>query len=467
MDGCTASVEVGPNIRRRVVRRYAGAAIILSLLGLGLGWLGRDRISALHLWTPPPVALGHLAASASQQGLPTTAGQAKASIAHDLVEVQKRAATEPTVWSDQADLAELYLARTRLTGSFDDYAAAGRAFDAAFKVSPPHGGPNLQRASWNFAVHRLNAIEPDLKAVEHYVIPDDAEVASVIGLRGDVLFYNGRYREALQDYERSAARMPSLGADIRIANYWARMGDEARANRFLDQAARKITGPQQQLKAYVELRRGMLDLDRGRWDQAQAHFERADDIFPGYWIVQQQLGSVRALKGVPDQAMAVFRRMAAADGNPEGYDDIAGLYRAQGDFADAQAWAAKAGVAWDQRLALLPDAALGHTLDHLLAFGDPARALEVAKRNYALRPYGDSATGLAWAYMANHRPADALNAIAPTLKSGWYSAEPHIVASEAYALLGQGEQADVERKAALAINPHSFDRNPGMTWLEQ
>jgi hypothetical protein len=41
------------------------------------------------------------------------------------------------------------------------------------------------------------------------------------------------------------------------------------------------------------------------------------------------------------------------------------------------------------------------------------------------------------------------------------------VAAEAYALLGQGERADAERKAALAVNPHSFDRNPGMTWLEQ
>ncbi len=467
MDVGATSAGFRSNTRNRLIRRYVWAAAILSVLAAGLGWFGRERISTLTLWTPSPVALGHLAAAASEQGMPTTAAQAKASIAHDLVEVQARAAAEPTVWSNQADLAELYLARARLTGSFNDYAAAGQAFDAAFKVSPRGGGPNLQRATWNFAVHRLGAIEADLKAVERYVIPDDAEIASVIGLRGDVLFYTGHYGEALQAYERSAARMPSLGGDIRIANYWARMGDEGKANRFLDQAARKITGPQQQLKAYVELRRGMLDLDRGRWDAAQAHFERADDIFPGYWIVQQQLGSVRALKGAPNQAMAVFRRMATTDGNPEAFDDIAGLYRAQGDFADAQAWSAKAGAAWDQRLALLPDAALGHTLDHLLAFGDPVRALEVAKRNYALRPYGDSATGLAWAYMANHRPADALNAIGSTLKSGWYSAEPHIVASEAYALLGQGERADVERKAALAINPHSFDRNPGMTWLEQ
>jgi len=53
------------------------------------------------------------------------------------------------------------------------------------------------------------------------------------------------------------------------------------------------------------------------------------------------------------------------------------------------------------------------------------------------------------------------------LASGWVSAEPHIVAAEAHALLGQGPEADAERKAALAINPHSFDRNPGLVWLEQ
>ena len=144
-----------------------------------------------------------------------------------------------------------------------------------------------------------------------------------------------------------------------------------------------------------------------------------------------------------------------------------GYNRARGDFARSQAAAATAGAEWDRRLALLPEAALGHALDHLLAFGDPARALAVARRNYALRPYGDAATGLAWALLANHRPADALAAIRPTLAAGWVAAEPHVLASEAYALLGQGKSADDERRAALAINPHALDRNPAMTWLEQ
>jgi hypothetical protein len=53
------------------------------------------------------------------------------------------------------------------------------------------------------------------------------------------------------------------------------------------------------------------------------------------------------------------------------------------------------------------------------------------------------------------------------LASDWVSAEQHIAAAQAYALLGRGEEADAERGKALAINPRSFDRNPGLLWLEQ
>ena len=34
-------------------------------------------------------------------------------------------------------------------------------------------------------------------------------------------------------------------------------------------------------------------------------------------------------------------------------------------------------------------------------------------------------------------------------------------------LLGRGKEAQAARYAAVAVNPHALDRNPGMTWLEQ
>jgi tetratricopeptide (TPR) repeat protein len=174
-----------------------------------------------------------------------------------------------------------------------------------------------------------------------------------------------------------------------------------------------------------------------------------------------------ALRGRPDQAMALYRGIADRENLPEASDAVAGLYRATGDFDQAAAWSARADALWRKRLTQLPEAALGHAVDHLLAFGTPAEALMAAQRNYQTRPYGDAATQLAWALMVNHRPQDALNLMQPVLASGWTSAEAHVVTAEAHALLGQGPEADAERKAALAINPHSLDRNPGLVWLEE
>ncbi len=441
------------------------AVLAIAVIGFASGvfrapppWLART-----HHREP---ALGHVAAAAHQQGQPTTATEALARIDHDLPLARAQADAGPRDWSNFAAVGDLLLARARLTGAFDDYVAAGRSYDRAAAVAPRGSGPDFERATWNFSVHRLDAMTPELDAIDHYVLPDSAVTAGGLGLRGDQAFYRGRYAEALAWYLKAQGVMPTLGGDFRLANYYARMGAPDRALDMLQQGEDTITGPQQQMLGFIEMRRGMIEMGRGDWDKAEAHFRRAEDIFPGTWLNAEQLATVRALQGHPDEAMAIFRRMAAL-GLPDAYDGMAGLARAHGDFAQSRAYAAQADALWRTRMAQLPEAAYGHALDHLLAFGDPAEALVVARRNYAARPYADSATGLAWALLANHRAQEALDAIRPTLASGWTAAEPHVVASEAYALLGQGKPADAERAAALAINPHSFDRNPGMTWLEQ
>lgn len=442
------------------------AFIVVALIGLSsLLALGVDR-PAIWRGARPIPALDHADASARQQGVPTDADQARAAIDHDLPIARRRAATSPT-WDDHSAVGDLLMARARLTGSFDDFAAAGTAYEEAFRFAPAGAGPHLERASWNFAVHRLNRVAPDLAAVDRDVVPDDAIVAAALGLRGDLAFYSGRYPEALNFYNRAEARMPSLATEVKLANYYARFGDPDRALALLDQADARVTGPQQQLRSFIEMRRGVVELGRGDWDRAEAHFNRADAIFPGYWLVEEQRATMRGLRGDTRGAAAIFQRMAARGDMPDALDGLAGLARGAGDLAASQRWAAQAGAAWDKRLTILPEAALGHALDHLLAFGDPARALEVAKHNYSIRPYGDAATGLAWAYLVNHRPADALTAIGPTLAAGWAAAEAHVVASEAYLLLGRGKEAEAERAKAVAINPHALDRNPGMTWLEQ
>lgn len=460
-----AQVLNSPENGARALFTPMRAVLVVALLGVAA--MVALRVEPPATWrAAAPIALDHREAEARQQGVPTTADAALSAIDHDLALVRTRAAGS-TAWSDHSAIGDLLMARARLTGSFHDYVAAGAAYDEAFRFASPGTGPHLERAGWNFAVHRLGRVAPDLDVVDRNVVPDDAVVAATLGLRGDLAFYSGHYRDALDLYTRSEARMPSVATEVKLANYRARFGEPDRALALLDQADARVTGPQQQLRSFIELRRGTVELGRGDWERAEAHFDRADAIFPGYWLVEEQRATMRGLRGDVRGAAAIFRQMAARGEVPDALDGMAGLARGSGDLAQAQAWSNKAGAAWDRRLAILPEAALGHALDHLLAFGDPARALEVARRNYALRPYGDAATGLAWAFLVSHRPAEALAAIRPTLDAGWTSAEAHVVASEAYALMGRGQEADAERKAALAINRHALDRNPGMTWLEQ
>jgi tetratricopeptide (TPR) repeat protein len=306
----------------------------------------------------------------------------------------------------------------------------------------------------------------DLDAIDRYALPDEAVVAEALLLRGDRAFYSGQYAEARTLYERAHRRLPTFGDELRLAAWHARLGDPKFAAALLDQADSRVGGPQQQLRAFVEMRRSQLDIDAGRWAAAEGRLRRANDIFPGYAPVELRLAAIRAVRGAPDDAMALYHRVFERDGTPEPCDGLAALYRARGDVSATQRWARQARTLWDARLALLPEAALGHAAAHWLAFEDSAQALALAERNHAIRPYGDSAVGLAQALMASQRPRDALAVLRPHMTVGWRTAEIHIAAAEAHALLGEMRQAARERRVALAINPQALDRLAGAAWLD-
>lgn len=352
--------------------------------------------------------MGHEAARASQQGQPVTAAEPRTVLDREIVRAQDNVRDlqhKPAPdWTVHSQLANLLVARARLTGDFDDYVAAGAAFDAAFRSAPQGSGPHLDRVAYNFAIHRLDDMAPDIAAIDRYALPDDAVTAAARGYRGDIAFFTGRYDEARADYEGAQAVTPTFANTLKLANWHAMLGDPRRAAALLDEADAMVTGPQQQLRAYVEMRRGVLDMQRGRWRDAERHFRRADDIFPGYRVIEEKLATVCLALGKPEEALALFRRMAARDGTPEAYDGLAGVLRARGEIAEANVNAARADVLWRERLKLLPEAAFGHAVDHWLAFGDPAEALSAAQRNFKARPFGDTATALAAAYLATTDP---------------------------------------------------------------
>jgi len=430
--------------------------VVLGVLAVTAGAkaLFPDRLS-LPLPTPD---------SKPSHGAPLTYDAALARADQTLAGVRPLAAAHPDEWLPQERLAHAWIARARLTGSFDDFAAAQAALDQGFAHAARATGPHLAQAALDLSLHRLAHAEVMLDAIGRYAVPPERDDADeVAGMRGDIAFYRGRYAEALKLYggDRDAAG----GAAFRRAVYEGKTGRIDAALASLDAVERASRFPTAQSLASLELQRGGLELQRGAWDQATVHFAKAERLFPGYWLAQAHSAQMLALGGKRPEAIVRLATIARRSGAPEAMDALAALYRADGDYPNSKLWSDRAGAIWERRLQQIPEAAWGHAVEHYLAFGDPARALDLARRDYAARPYGASAVALAWAEIANNHPAEALRILKPLEGGPYVSADQHVAAAQAHLLLGQDAAAQAARKAALALNPHSLDPDGALIWF--
>ncbi len=438
--------------------RFALVVAIVSIATAALGW-------ALTRRAPPPLAqLAHVypeTVAAHDHDAALRGIDARIAGAAPLL------AAHPGDWLEQENQAQRLMSRARLTGDFGDYAAADAAIKTGFAHAAQNTGPHLTAANFAMMVHRLGAAQTLLDALSRYVIPPDAGTrAEAEAMRGDIAFYRGDYAAARGAYDR--AKEISGGPDgqgVRVALLLSKTGDPDGALTALDRALRAGRFIAAQNAAQLHYQRGMIELGRGHWAEAEAEFGAADRLFGGQWHYIQARAQSRALAGDTIGAIALYELAIRSANNPETMDALAALYRAQGNRPQAEEWARRAGAIWARWLAMLPEAAVGHALDHELSFGSPPRALALAQMNWAARPYGGSAVALAWALIANARAAEAAATIERVNASGWVSAEQHMAGARAFELLGNTGKASSERAAALALNPRAYDRAAGVIWI--
>ncbi|HWN81036.1 MAG TPA: hypothetical protein VNM87_02965, partial [Candidatus Udaeobacter sp.] len=363
-------------------RRLAFHALTLAVTLLWIGAPGCSRHEAKKEAAVP-------AAGAAKSG--RTYAQELAQLEATIAGLNARIQQQENAPSAYEQAAGAHLQRARLTGDYADYAAAESLITRAFAISPPGAGPFLTRAHLNFTLHRLAPIEADLKAEERSVMVDDATRADITALRANIDFHSGRYPEARRGFEAAHQLHRSIGSLLNLATYDWQTGDFAAAESLLDSAEAMYHGEYAEPRAWVHLQRGLMDLDRGRWDEALAHYHRADSVLSGWWLVQEHIAEVTTLEGHSDQALAMYEYIVARTGNPEFMDAIAKIQLAKGDSAAAQPWIDRAEKIYTDRLARFPEASAGHALDHFLEFEpDAGRLIRLAEENYRLRPGGQA-----------------------------------------------------------------------------
>jgi Tfp pilus assembly protein PilF len=301
-------------------------------------------------------------------------------------------------------------------------------------------------------MHRLARVGPDLDRVEAYAVVSPSDRAAVASLRADVAFHSGRYDEARTLYEAQLARGRTASALAAYAQWFWKTGDPRRAEALLREAAAASEREPASTRAWICLVQGLFELDRGRHDAALAHYRRGLEHTPNDWLLQEHLAEALALRGDGVIALPLYERLVDRTGSPEFMDAVAEILLERGDREAAAPWIARARAAWEERLALYPEAAYGHALDHWLTLErEPERTVQMAEANAEARPNGESLTKLAQALLAAGRTADARRAIEQVLASRWSTPETHELAAQVYDAAGEPRLAQRQRDRAAAL----------------
>jgi tetratricopeptide (TPR) repeat protein len=416
-------------------------------------------ISACRSESPPSKGEPAAKVSAPEPGLEfprsATAFEAElAAIDEEIAKIEARAKDKPSSWLALEQVANLWLGRARLSGSYDDYAKAEQALARSFERAPEGAGPFLTRAALNFTLHRLPLVDADLDKAASQLLLDDEVRAVIEGMRGDLAFQRGQYAAARERFDAALAlkRTPSILAKLALWHW--RMGEFDRAEALYLEAETIMIGPALEPHAWTHLQLGIMDLERGRYEQAFEHYRDGATKLGGWWLLEEHIAEIAVLLGMPKFATALYDEIIARTGKPEFIDAKAALLAAAGDKAGSAALVEQATAIYEAELKRFPEASYGHALDHYLEFGPPARALELAEANHKLRPNVEAKLGLAQARLAVGEVTVAKTIIDEALATGFVSADLYWVASEIYAAHGDTDQAATLREKAVALNPH-------------
>ncbi|MCY7388443.1 MAG: hypothetical protein LH481_10325 [Burkholderiales bacterium] len=349
------------------------------------------------------------------------------------------------------EVVSLYQERARLTGSYDDYAKA-EALLASLSSKPKLSVSQcMAQARLHFTLHRLKQASAVLEGCGA-----TAEPSELAALRADIALYSGRYRDAERTYR-------DLVNDVGITPHFVRLGllkkwvgSPGEAAALLEAAERRYHGDSPTMRAWLKLQRGLLALERGRFDEALAMYRLAEDALSGWWLIDEHIAEVHLLNGKIAEAKRIYESVIERTGSPEFMDALAQIEQQLGNVEQVNKLTAQARSIYTERLRAFPEAAAGHALDHFLkSQADAAQALTLAQKNYQTRPFGEAAIGLAKAWIMSGKPERAKPLIEAQLASGWDTAETWWILSEIQLQLRRDAQAARARAEALRRNPQS------------
>jgi tetratricopeptide (TPR) repeat protein len=242
-------------------------------------------------------------------------------------------AAEPADFISAVHLAELYLARVRISGDVDDAGRAADAADQALAIDGSLVAARLLRAQAAQAGHDFAGAEAGALAVLE-VVPDAPEA---LALLGDSQLELRRYDDARATYARLAEVTDGSAVEARLAVLALDEGrlDDAAAHAGAATASARAEQQSRTAMAWYLGLEGIIAFQAGDLVAAEASWRSALAAWDGSPHAHAGLGQTLASKGDLLGARAALERAVAIRPLPEALGSLAEVQERLGDPAVA------------------------------------------------------------------------------------------------------------------------------------
>lgn len=312
-----------------------------------------------------------------------------------------------------------------LTNNFVDYRETDTVLRRAWERYGPSRQWYLFSAHFNFKLHRLEAAKADLIKLDRYGGSPQGEI-----LKADIALQQGNYHLAGQAYAAICRENPSWDNLARLAYFKLHTGAGNEADRVYQQAQDQLSSKQMRHFAWLELQRGLIDLEYRHYQRALEHYLLAEEAYSGYWLIREHIAEAYALMGRRQEAIELYQSVIEQTRSPDFINALATIYEDEGDSRANELYA-EADESFSRQYRLFPEAAVGHFVESLLKRRQPdRRVLDYAIRNHQWRPNGRAKYLLAKAQQQVGEAAAAKALMQNILSSPWWSGDVETLAME-------------------------------------
>jgi tetratricopeptide (TPR) repeat protein len=337
--------------------------------------------------------------------------------------------------------------RARETSDVNYYSQAEEAVEKSFVISPDNFDGARTHVWLLLGKHEFAAALAEAKKLNKRM-PDDV---MTYGFLTDANVELGNYADAEESAQMMLDLRPGNLPGITRAAYLRELfGDVDGSLQLMNMALQSTAPTEVEDAAWIFSQMAHLEISRGNTTQAEKYLQQALRLFPGYHYALGNLAKVRIQQKRYSDAIGLLQQRYAAAPHAENLFDLAEALQLDGQTEAAT----KAFAEFEQKSLMESNRGDNSNRELIFYYADyakqPAKALEVGKREFSCRHDVYTVDAYAWALHVNGKNQEARKQIESALSVGVRDAKLFRHAGEI--VLAMGDHVAAQKYLQLAVD---------------